>query len=92
MTFICDFHLFDFISEIIYLIIFPEFFSFVYMTSKLSDISNHAKHLKGLVPCYILTLFTILKSLYQTDQPAHLEEDDFSFARKRSFRIKKSGL
>ncbi len=41
---------------------------------KLSILSNHAKYSKRLVPWYVLPPFTILKSLYPTGQPAHLEK------------------
>ena len=92
MTSPYDFHLPNFIFEIICLIIFPKFLSFVYITSKLSILFNHAKYFIKLASYYILSLFTILKSLYPTDQPACLKEDDFSFARKRLSCTKKSGL
>ena len=43
-------------------------------TSKLSILSNYAKHSKGQVHLlYALPPFIILKSLYPTNQPAHLE-------------------
>ena len=35
------------LPKIICLNTFPEFLSFVYMTSKLNILSNHAKHLKN---------------------------------------------
>ena len=61
-------------SKIICLNIFLEFLSFVHMTFKLSILSNHIKHFKGLIPCYILLLFTILKSSHLTGQPAYLKK------------------
>ncbi len=70
MTSAHDFYL----SEIICLNILLEFLSFVYMTSKLNILSNHTKHPKRLAPCYTLSLFTILKSLYPIGQSACLEK------------------
>ena len=58
MTFTYLFHLF----EIICLNTFLEFLSFVHVTSKLSFLSNHAEHPKGLAPGYTLPPF-ILKFL-----------------------------
>ncbi len=63
MTSTYDFHLFLF-SEIICLNTFLEFLNFVYMTFKLSILSNHTKHSKKLAPYFTLPPFTILKSLY----------------------------
>ena len=62
MTFIYNFHLSNFIFEIIYLITFSEFLSIIYIIFKLSILSNHAKHPKKLVLCYTL-LFSILSLL-----------------------------
>ena len=92
MTSVYDFYLPDFISEIICLITFSKFFSFIYVTSKLSISSNHTKHPKKLVLYYTLFFFKILKVSYPTGQPAYLEEDDFSFARKILSHTKKSGF
>ncbi len=74
----CDFYLLIFTSKIIQLNTFLEFFSCSHVTSKSSILSNHAKHPKGLVLLYALSLFTILKSLYPIGQPACLEKDNFS--------------
>ncbi len=88
VTSVCDFYLPDFTSKIICLITFLEFFSFVYMTSKLNILSNYTKHPKRLVLYYILFLFIILKSLYPTGQLAYLKESNFSFVRKKSSHTK----
>ncbi len=74
MTTTYNFYLPDFTSEIIYWNTFPKFLSFVYMTYKLSILSNHVKHPKELAPCYMLSLFIILKSLYLISQPACLKK------------------
>ena len=60
-------------TEIICLNIFSKFLSFVYVTFKLTILSNHAEHSKRLAPYYTLPPFIILKSLYLTGQPARLE-------------------
>ena len=44
------------------------------MTFKPNILSNYAKYFKKLVPYYVLSFFTILKSLYPTGQPAYLEK------------------
>ena len=87
MISIYNFYLFDFTFEIIYLITFLKFFNFVYIIFKLNILSNYAKHLKKLAPCYILPLFTILKFLYPIDQLVCLK-NDFSLRKKLSY-IKK---
>ena len=88
MTFIYDFYLPNFISEIIYLITFLEFLSFVYINFKLSISSNDTKHSKGLKLYYTLPFFTILKSPYSTGQLTCLKKDKFSFT-KKNFLIQK---
>ena len=86
MTSIYLFHFF----EIIYLNTFLEFLNFVYMTSKLSILSNHTEYPKKLAPYYILPFFIILKSLYLISQPACLKK--LLYLRKRFSLIKKLGL
>ncbi len=44
------------------------------MTSELNILSNYTKHLKMLVPYYMLPSFTILKSINPIGQPAYLEK------------------
>ncbi len=63
-----------FFFDIIWLHIFSEFLSFVYMISKLSILPNHTKYLRGLATCYTLLLFTILKSPHPISQPTRLEK------------------
>lgn len=77
------------LPEIICLIIFAEFPSFVYV-SKLSILSIHAEYLKGLLLCYVLSFFLILKSLYTIGQLTYLEEDNFSLRESLLF-MKKLG-
>ncbi len=72
-------HLSDFIFEIIQI---PQLFLHDLQAKYLS---NHAKHPKKLVPYYVPSLFTILKSSYPTNQPARLE-DDFSSRKKSSLQ------
>ncbi len=73
MTTAYDFHLF-YLPEIICLNNFPEFLSFIHMTSKLSILSNHAKYPKELALYYMLSFFTSLKSLHSIDQLACLKK------------------
>ncbi len=63
-----------------YLYYLREFLNFIHITFKLNILSNHAKHSKRLVLCYVLPSFTILKSLYSIGQLTYLEENNFSFA------------
>ena len=57
MTFVYNFYLPDFISEINYLITFLKFLSFVHMISKLSILFYYAEYLKKLMSYYVLLLF-----------------------------------
>ena len=87
MTSVYDFHLPNFTYEIIHLITFPKFLSFVYVTSKLNILSNHIKHPKRLTLYYTLSFFTILKFPYLISQLTYLE-NDFSLRKKLSYTKK----
>ena len=77
-----EFYLF-YLSKINYLNIFSKFFSFVCVTFKLSILSNYVKYLKGLALYYTLSFFTILKSLYPTNQLVYLEK--MTLIQRRSY-------
>ncbi len=64
MTSACDFHPSDFTSKIIWLNIFPEFFSYSHMIFKLSLLSNYTEYPKRVAPLFVLSPLIILKSLY----------------------------
>ena len=70
--------------------IFPEYLNFIHITFKQSISSNHIKHFKRLMLCYVLLLFIILKSSYLMGQPPCLK-NDFS-SKKRLFCMKRLNL
>ncbi len=68
-------------TYLILLLKIPQLFSH---DLKLSILSNHAKHLKGLVPYYVLPPFTYSKRLNKRI----LHEVWFKYNKSKSYKIK----